>query len=114
VIGHVDSREINATTEWLSRLVERGNLPQKLVVIHQFTDDMVDQTTLKPRRGLAMVLNADGFGTAPVKISKYHRFTRQSPGFGSGFKLFYHEDVRMMSPRRVLRLRPVPDFVVYE
>ena len=61
-----------------------------------------------------MVLNADGFGTAPVKISKYHRFTRQSPGFASGFKLFYEEDAGLMSPSRVLRLRPPPDFVVYE
>jgi len=114
VIGHVDSREINATTAWLADLTARHNLPQKLVIIHQFTDDMVDETTLKPRRGLAMVLNADGFGTAPVKISKYHRFTRQSPGFGTGFKLFYHEDVGMMRPRRVLHLKPTPDFVVYE
>jgi hypothetical protein len=114
VIGHVDSREINATTAWLAQLVAKENLPQKLVVVHQFTDDMVDETALKARRGLAMVLNADGFGSAPVKISKYHRFTRQSPGFGSGFKLFYKEDLGLMSPRHVLRLRPAPDFVVYE
>jgi hypothetical protein len=114
VIGRVDSREVNATTAWLAQLVASHNLPQKLVVIHQFTDDMVDETALKARRGLAMVLNADGFGSAPVKISKYHRFTRQSPGFGSGFKLFYHEDLGLMSPRRVLHLRPPPDFVVYE
>jgi hypothetical protein len=114
VIGHVASREVNATTAWLAQLVAKEQLPQKLVVIHQFTDDMVDETALKPRRGLAMVLNADGFGSAPVKISKYHRFTRQSPGFSAGFKLFYHEDAGLMSPRRVLRLRPPPDFVVYE
>jgi hypothetical protein len=114
VIGHVDSREINATTAWLAQLVADKNLPQKLVVVHQFTDDMVDETALKARRGLAMVLNADGFGSAPVKISKYHRFTRQSPGFGSGFKLFYHEDLGLMKPARVLKLRPPPDFVVYE
>jgi hypothetical protein len=101
-------------TAWLADLTAKDKLPQKLVVIHQFTDDMVDETTLKPRRGLAMVLNADGFGTAPVKVSKYHRFTNQSPGFGTGFKLFYHEDVGMMKPRRVLKLHPVPDFVVYE
>lgn len=114
VIGRVDSREINATTAWLAQLVDRLDLPQKLVVVHQFTDDMVDETQLKARRGLAMVLNADGFGSAPVKISKYHRFTRQSPGFGTGFKLFYHEDLGLMPPRRVLRLKPPPDFVVYE
>jgi hypothetical protein len=114
VIGHVDPREVNATTAWLAQLVAARNLPQKLVVVHQFTDDMVDETQLKPRKGLAIVLNADGFGSAPVKISKYHRFTRQSPGFGTGFKLFYHEDAGLMSPRRVLRLEPPPDVVVYE
>jgi len=84
------------------------------VVIHQFTDDMVDDTTLKARDGLQIVLNADGFGTRPVKKSKYDAFTRRAPGFEPGLKLFYKEDVGLMTPRQVLRLRPPPDFVVYE
>ena len=45
-----------------------GKLPQKLFLIHQFTDDMVDDTQLQERRGLAMVLNADGFGTRELKV----------------------------------------------
>jgi hypothetical protein len=114
VIGRVDSRELNATTAWLDQLTTRLRLPQKLLIVHQFTDDMVDEQALKPRRSLAIVLNADGFGSAPVKISKYHAFTRQAPGFHQGFKLFYKEDVGLMSPRRVLRLRPAPDVIVYE
>jgi hypothetical protein len=114
VIGQVGSREVNATTAWLAQLVERERLPEKLVVIHQFTDDMVDERALKPRAGLDIVLNADGFGGREVKAAKYHRFTRQSPGFHQGFKLFYREDENMMGPRAVLRLRPVPDFIVYE
>jgi hypothetical protein len=114
VIGHVDSPEINATTAWLEQLIARDRLPQKLVIVHQFTDDMVDETTLKARPGEAIVLNADGFGTRPVKVSKYRRFTRQAPGFEQGFKLFYHEDVGLMTPRQVLRLKPPPDVVVYE
>jgi hypothetical protein len=114
VIGRVDSRELNATTAWLSQLITRDRLPQKLVIVHQFTDDMVDETTLKARPGEAIVLNADGFGTRAVKVSKYKRFTRQAPGFEQGFKLFYKEDIGMMSPRQVLRLKPRPDVVVYE
>ena len=31
-----------------------------------------------------------------------------------GFKLFYEEDGREMTPTQVLALRPQPDFVVYE
>ncbi|HEX4691880.1 MAG TPA: hypothetical protein VH276_14395 [Solirubrobacteraceae bacterium] len=114
VIGRVDSRELDATTAWLSQLITRNRLPQKLVIIHQFTDDMVDETALQARAGEAIVLNADGFGTRPVKVSKYKRFTRQAPGFEQGFKLFYKEDVGMMTPRQVLRLKPPPDVVVYE
>jgi hypothetical protein len=114
VIGRVDAREVNATTAWLEQLTARHRLPEKLVVIHQFTDDMVDDTALKPRDHLQIVLNADGFGSQPVKKAKYHAFTRQAPGFEPGFKLFYREDVNLMTPRQVLRMRPAPDFVVYE
>ena len=114
VIGSVDPREVNATTAWLDQLTRRHDLPEKVVVIHQFTDDMVDDTKLQPREGLQIVLNADGFGGRAVKKAKYHAFTRQAPGFEPGFKLFYREDVDLMTPRQVLRLRPPPDFVVYE
>jgi hypothetical protein len=115
VIGHVDAREVNAVSAWLSKLTVGRKLPQKLFLIHQFTDDMVDDTALHPRAGLAMVLNADGFGTRELKTAKYHAFT-SSPRrfFGEGFKLFYREDTKLMTPRQVLRLRPPPDVVVYE
>jgi hypothetical protein len=114
VIGSVGSREVNATSAWLEQLVARRDLPQKLFIVHQFTNDMVDDAQLKRRARLAMVLNADGFGTAPLKVAKYRAFTRAAPKFHQGFKLFYEEDVGMMKPRRVLRLRPPPDVVVYE
>jgi hypothetical protein len=114
VIGRVDSREVNATSAWLDQLVVAERLPEKLFVIHQFTDDMVDESALKPRENLAIVLNADGFGGREIKRVKYHRFTRQSPGFHQGFKLFYEEDENLMAPRDVLRMRPPPDLLVYE
>ena len=114
VIGQVDAREVNATSAWLAQLVARHDLPEKLFIVHQFTDDMVDDTQLKPRDGLAMVLNADGFGSAEVKVAKYHAFARAAPALEQGFKLFYREDAGLMSPRAVLRLRPAPDVVVYE
>jgi hypothetical protein len=45
-------------------------------VIHQFTLDMIDdRSKLKPRKGLAITLNADGFGTHAAKLDKYRTFT---------------------------------------
>ena len=114
VIGHVGAREVNATSAWLAQLVARQHLPQKLFIVHQFTDDMVDDTQLKRRDGLAMVLNADGFGSQAVKVAKYHAFTRAAKTFDQGLKLFYEEDAGLMSPGEVLGLRPAPDVVVYE
>jgi len=115
VIGSVSSREVNATTAWLDQLVQRRKLPQKLVVIHQFTNDMVrNKAKLQDRKGLAIVLNADGFGGRAVKESKYSAFTKGPTKFHDGFKLFYEEDVGLMTPKQVLRLKPPPDFVVYE
>ena len=114
VIGQVDAREVNATSAWLAQLVVREKLPQKLFIVHQFTDDMVDDTQLKRRDELAMVLNADGFGSRPVKVAKYHAFTRAARTFHQGFKLFYEEDAGLMRPAQVMRLRPAPDVVVYE
>ncbi len=115
VIGSVDAREVNATSAWLAQLVDRHELPQKLFIVHQFTEGMVDDAQLKSRDQLAMVLNADGFGSRSAKRSKYHAFTRAAPRFEQGFKLFYKEDEGMlMGPAAVLKLKPPPDVVVYE
>jgi hypothetical protein len=74
-----------------------------------------DRERLKLRPELAIVLNADGFGGQAVKRAKYRDFTRaRARGFHDGFKLFYREDVNLMSPGAVLELRPPPDLVVYE
>ena len=91
-------------------------MPQKLVVIHQFTDDMVkNKENLKVHRNIDLVLNADGFGTPSAKISKYRELApSRSSGINPGFKLFYEEDTNLMSPSQVMGLEPQPKFVVYE
>ncbi len=115
VIGQVDATEINAVGEWLSRLVAARNLPDKLLLVHQFEDGMIERRSrLRAHRGVDLVLNADGFGTASAKAGTYRRVTRDRGGFGTGFKLFYVEDSGLMSPREVMRLRPRPDVVIYE
>jgi len=114
VIGRVGAREVNATTAWLDQLVTRYRLPQKLLLIHQFTDDMIPEAQLKERKGLAYVLNVDGFGTQSLKIAKYKRFVAQAKRYRRGFKLFYREDTNTMTPAEVMRLTPRPDVVVYE
>ena len=114
-IGETDADTINEVSRYLSRIVRTYDLPQKLLVVHRFTGDMLEEEhRLESHPGVALVVNVDGFGDQPNKISKYRELTRGRRDRHHGFKLFYHEDVNLMSPRQVLRLRPQPDLVVYE
>ena len=115
VIGSTDASIVNRVSRYLSQVVADNDLPQKLLIVHQFTPGMIHhRRLLEPSPGVALVVNVDGFGDRPNKISKYHAFARTDGRWFNGFKLFYHEDVNLMSPRQVLRLRPQPDLVVYE
>jgi hypothetical protein len=116
VIGSVTATEVNQIADDLAATVERLELPEKLFVIHQFTEDMIESPELlEPKEGLATVLNVDGFGDPPNKIAKYDQLApRQASGFYAGFKLFYLEDIDLMSPKQVLGLKPSPDLIVYE
>lgn len=115
VIGSVQSSEVNAISAWLAAIVRDGNLPQKLLVVHEFTDHMIgDKQLLTQPPEVALTLNVDGFGTIPVKVAKYREFARGRPRTHDGFKLFYHEDPVLMKPSQVLRMRPRPELIVYE
>jgi hypothetical protein len=117
VIGSTDSSVVNQVSSYLDGIVRTHKLPQKLLVVHQFTNDMIGRKELLTQPpGVALTLNVDGFGDQPVKIAKYGEFMRAPAErrFHAGFKLFYHEDTNLMKPRQVLRLRPPPEFVVYE
>ena len=116
VIGTVDAATVNRVSAQLAALTHREELPQKLFVVHQFTVGMIaNREELVARPGLATILNADGFGDQPSKIAKYRDLRPpEGSGLGAGFKLFYNEDTDLMSPSRVLELRPEPDLIVYE
>jgi hypothetical protein len=115
VIGHTDATVVNRAGAYLSSLVQKYNLPQKLLIVHQFTPGMIEHRNhLAEHPGVALVINVDGFGNAANKVSKYDMFAKQQPPWYNGLKLFYHEDVNTMKPRAVMRMRPQPDVVIYE
>ena len=115
VIGSADADEINAVSAYLDRIVTRHALPQKLLVAHQFTPNMIRRRArVRQRPGVAVTISVDGVGSRRLKEGTYRRLARAGDGLYDGFKLFYEEDGRVMTPAQVLRLRPEPDFVVYE
>lgn len=121
VIGTTSAAEINQVSAYLQTIVTEKKLPQKLLLVHTFKDfQLKDQSLIKDRPGVQVVLNVDGFGTAPEKIAAYEALTATGRGkvFPYGFKLFYEEDKRrapeIMTPSEVMNLVPQPDVVVYE
>jgi hypothetical protein len=141
-IGSTDAATINEVSEYLGRIVAARNLPQKVLIVHQFTEGMVrDRDQIADRPGIAIVHNVDGFGGQEVKSGIYAKLAYRvgagaagatgaegttgatgttgiagasTDGRYNGLKLFFHEDTGLMQPAQVLGLKPVPDVVVYE
>jgi hypothetical protein len=117
VIGSVDAEEVNEVSAYLADLVAANDLPEKVLVVHQFTEDMIaGRERLEEHPGVAMVLNSDGFGDPANKEAKYDELRPRGPtgAFHPGFKLFYLEDFPLMTPKQVENLKPPPEFIVYE
>jgi hypothetical protein len=113
-IGSVQAREVNAISFWLDDLVRRRDLPQKLLLVHRFTENMI-RGVLKTRERVAVTVNVDGFGHRAIKRVKYEHFARgRDRALFHGFKLFFKEDTDLMRPGNVGQLTPRPDVVVYE
>lgn len=121
-IGQTTAATINEVSSYLDQIVETNKLPQKLLLIHEFTESMIEnRSAIVQRDGLATVFNVDGFGTPEAKTNKYSDLTSdpERPEFVfTGFKLFYEEDTRnngrIMDWSEVMDLEPQPDVIVYE
>lgn len=115
VLGSVDAKTINKVIDYLVGIVHRYNLPQKLLVIHRFTDDMIkNKERIKTPPELAVTLDVDGFGEKAAKYVKYQSFVSEEDGVYHGIKLYFQQDTDLMSPQEVLYLAPQPDLIVYQ
>lgn len=117
--GHTSGAELNRVSAWVSRLVRRHDLPQKVLVYHQLTGSIVRHPgALEPHPGVAVVQSVDGIGSRADKVATWRKLQKDRPRFvHAGFKLFFEEDQRagpLMTPRQVLALRPRPEYVLYE
>ena len=113
-LGRTDAAAINRASAYVAGIVRKHRLPQKLFMVHQFRDSMIrDKAKIAIRPGLAMTWNADGFGVRSAKLEDYRSYTRDRR-FHPGLKLFYENDVNLMRPREVLKLKPVPRVINYQ
>ncbi len=119
VIGTTTGGELDSVASHLSSLVRGNDLPEKVMVYHQFhTTTVVEEADLRPHPGVVLVKSVDGVGVPADKIATWNRLTENlAPHVYTGFKLFYDEDQRrgpLMTEAEVLALRPQPSYVLYE
>ncbi len=114
-LGSVDGSKIQGAVETLTQMVEENGIPDKVLVVHQFTAAAItNKQEIKPTENVQVALNADGFGSPENKISKYRALVRDEPIQYGGFKLFYEQDPTLLSPEQVLQLEPAPVVVNYQ
>lgn len=120
VIGSFDAADVNYVASYLTDLVNKYNLPPKILVLHRFTQAMLKNTAMIEKRPeVQFVVDMDGWGAPFRKIDTYKYFVAAEPVQFTGFKLFYKNDLkhapnRLLTPAELLTLKPVPMYIQYQ
>lgn len=116
-IGRVEATEVNTVVDWLADLVRDNGLPQKMILVHQFREFMIqDREILKERPELQMVIQMDGQGPIPTKDNTWAVLTSgtEDDHWKWGWKNFFDEDSPTPTPEHTMGKEPVPVFVSYQ
>ena len=118
-IGAMDADDVNYAIATLANLVTTYHLPPKVLIVHRFTTNMLQRAssiTIDPR--VQVVINMDGWGQPWLKFDTYKKCEVDEPVQFTGFKLFFHNDVKkgdgLLTPLEVLALRPRPIYIQYQ
>jgi hypothetical protein len=118
-VGQMMSSDVNYVIGVLDKLVAENKLPPKILIVHRFRQDMVpDAEAIRPTPRVQVVMDMDGWGPPWLKFDSYRDYIATHPVQFTGFKLFYHNDVRkgdsLLTPVEVLRLLPRPLYIQYQ
>ena len=118
-IGQFDAKDVNWVSAQLQQLVSEKKIPPKILVVHRWTKAMISnapQIALDPR--VQIVMDMDGWGPPWMKFESYRDYIDLEPVEFTGFKLFFHNDVKrgdlLLTPGELLKLRPRPLYIQYQ
>ena len=114
-IGRMTARDVNDAIDFLESIVHEKKLPQKVLIVHQFTMSMLkDKQNVRESAFVDVVLDVDGFGDRSLKRAVYAMVNRQRELEFAAIKLFYKEDTNLFAAKEVMALRPEPSVVIYQ
>lgn len=111
--GSISAKKLNKASLEIQSIIRNQDLPQKLMIVHQFRKGSISKDgKVKRRDDVDVTFNFDGIGSPSAKKAGYRQLSR--PRLFNGFSLFYKLDDEMMRPKGVLKLDPKPDYVMYQ
>ena len=114
-IGSISAESITYAQKVLAEISATHGIPPKMLIVHQFREDMIQgKDQLAPMPGVQLVIDADGYGAPELKTAVYNFLVRDEPVEFAGVKLFYRQDVPLMTPQEILALVPAPDVIIYQ
>jgi len=114
-LGQIDASDVDYALQRLAQLSADNGLPPKILIIHQFNVySIANKEQIREIDGVQFVLEVDGWGDPEMKQGTYDVIAGEVPFSHYGFKLWYQQDVPLMTPEEVLALVPPPDIVIYQ
>jgi len=114
-IGSIDAESITYAQKALAEISATNGIPPKMLIVHQFREDMIrGKNQLAAVPGVQLVIDADGYGAPELKTAVYNFLVRDEPIEFAGVKVFYGQDVPLMTPQEILALVPAPDVIIYQ
>lgn len=114
-IGSIDAVDVEWAQRWLVDLASEAGVSPKVLIVHQFKESMIThKDQIIPMSGVQLVIDADGWGPPELKKSTYDFVNNLTEVEYAGVKLFYRQDVPMMSAEDIVNLDPSPLFVMYQ
>lgn len=120
-IGTFDAADINYVQDFMASIVQKNNIPPKILVIHRFTQRMVtNYKSIRDVPEVQLVMDMDGWGIPAKKVNTYKQFIYAEPVEYTGFKIFYKNDTHRvgqkqeMQPADLLKLIPQPVYIQYQ
>lgn len=117
-IGSVAVEEVQEVADWLAEFTRERNLPQKMLLLHQFRLSMLPNLgdlVVPPELGVAVQM--DGQGSQPAKDETWRALTTMQAvpdNLWFGWKNFYREDTTVRSPADTVAIEPRPVLVSYQ
>ncbi len=116
-IGRFDAADVNYAAGYLKGLVEKYNLPPKILVLHRFTKTGImnsEQIKLDPK--VQVVMHMDGFGAPWLKRDSFYSYVKKEPVEFAGWKQFtkLKNDNPPTSKREIFRLWPTVLYIQYQ